>query len=81
MTDTNQHQTPTTQTRLIRWPKVEGRVGICRSHAHTLIQKGQFPAPIKLGGENARASGWLESDIDQWIEDRVAESRKAKEAS
>jgi prophage regulatory protein len=62
----------TNQTRLLRWRDVQPRVGICRSQAHALIQQGNFPAPIKLG---ARASAWLETEIDQWIESRITASR------
>lgn len=48
-----------TQTdRVLRFPEVKTRVGLCRSHIHNLVSQGKFPAPIKLG---ARASGWLES--------------------
>jgi prophage regulatory protein len=28
------------------------------------MQKGKFPEPVSLG---LRAVGWLESDIDDWI--------------
>ena len=34
----------------------------------------KFPKPIKLG---PRASGWLESEINAWISERIAESRSA----
>jgi len=51
-----------------RWPVVFGRVGFCRSYVHKLILKGEFPQPIKLG---QRASGWLESEIDAWLEERI----------
>ena len=57
--------------RFLRWPEVRQRTGICRSHAHSLAAKGQFPKPIKLG---SRASAWVESQIDQWVTDRIAES-------
>ncbi len=58
--------------RLLRWPEVQKRVGICRSHVHQLAAQGKFPAPVKLG---PRASGWLESEINAWIDQRIAESR------
>jgi prophage regulatory protein len=62
--------------RILRWPAVEERVGICRSHAHALAAKGLFPRPIKLSaGANARASGWLQSEIDEWLRNRITESR------
>lgn len=60
--------------RLLRWPDVQPLVGICRSHAHQLISKGKFPAPIKLV-ENGRASGWLESEVREYIAQRVSASR------
>jgi len=76
MADKTLQQVVPIRNNILRWPSVHERVSICRSHAHYLIQKGLFPKPIKLGGgKNARASGWIESEIDQWIEDRIHESR------
>ena len=51
-----------------RWPVVFSRVGLCRSYVHLLISKGEFPHPIKLG---RRTSGWLESEIDAWLDVRI----------
>jgi prophage regulatory protein len=58
--------------RVLRWPEVQLRVGICRSHVHNLVSQGKFPSPIKLG---ARASGWLESEVNTWLENQVSNSR------
>jgi prophage regulatory protein len=58
-------------SRVIRLPAVLDRTGICRSHAYAMMKQKQFPQNIKLG---KRASGWLESDIDAWIEARKAAS-------
>jgi len=66
-------ETTTTNKRLIRWPEVKQRIGYSRSQIHLLINQGKFPAPIKLG---ARASAWLESSIDEWINSRIAASSK-----
>ena len=60
--------------RIIRWPKVHDKVGMCRSHVHQLISKGLFPAQIKLT-PNGRASGWIESEVNEWLEQRIADSR------
>ena len=38
------------------------------SHIARLEKAGRFPKRIKLG---ANRVGWLESEIDQWIEARV----------
>lgn len=41
---------------------------ISRSAIYELIKKGLFPKPIKLG---VRASGWFESEIEQWLEEKA----------
>lgn len=51
--------------RIIRLPEVKRRVGLSRSSIYDYIQKGMFPKQISLG---ARAVGWLEADIDLWID-------------
>ena len=66
------HQRP--PPRIIRWPKVHDKIGLCRSHVHQLITKGLFPAQIKLT-PNGRASGWIESEVDAWLAQRIVDSR------
>ena len=39
---------------------------------YALAAKDEFPKPIKLG---KRSSGWIEEEIDEWIEERIRESR------
>lgn len=60
--------------RLLRWPEVKAATGICRSHAHALAAKNQFPKPIKLS-PNGRASAWVQQEIQEWIDDRIETSR------
>ena len=62
--------------RFLRWPEVKDRIGYSRSQVHSLVKKGGFPAPIKLG---VRASAWLQSSIDEWISDRVMASEMRAE--
>jgi len=64
------------KSRIIRWPEVHERVGYCRTNIYYLIQSGDFPVPIKLG---SRAIGWLESDIEKWIESRIELSENGGE--
>jgi prophage regulatory protein len=66
----------TQSDRILRFPEVRIKVGLCRSHIHNLISKGDFPSPIKLG---ARASGWIESEVDSWIACRIEISRNGGE--
>jgi prophage regulatory protein len=61
-------QSPTTSTRqlrILRLPEVKAKTGFARSTIYALMASGEFPSSIRIG---ARAVGWLESDIDQWIE-------------
>lgn len=61
--------------KIIRLRTVLARTGLSRSMAYMLLRDGLFPKPISLG---LRAVGWLESEIDRWIADRVQQSRKGK---
>lgn len=61
-----------TSKRILRMPAVRVRVGLSRSTIYEAISKGEFPSSISLG---ARAVGWLESDIDAWLESRVSVSK------
>jgi prophage regulatory protein len=36
------------------------------------VGKKQFPKPVKLG---LRSTAWVESEVQEWIEVRTAESR------
>ena len=58
--------------KIIRLRSMLSRTGLSRSMAYDLMAKDLFPKPISLG---ARAVGWLESEIDTWIAQRVKASR------
>lgn len=62
------------EARILRLPQVKERTNLSRSTIYALIKAGQFRAPISLG---ARAVGWLESDVSDFIEARIKASRKA----
>jgi prophage regulatory protein len=57
--------------RVLRFDEVHQKTGLCRAHIHALAAQGRFPKPLKLvpGG---RASGWLESEVNDWIAVRAA---------
>jgi len=38
---------------------------------YKLISDGVFPKPIKLG----RSSRWLKSEVETWMQQRIAQSR------
>ena len=64
------------QQVIMRLPQVTKAIGLARSTIYKRVAAGTFPKPIRLG---PRAVGWLVSEIEQWIADRVAESRRAPE--
>lgn len=43
--------------------------GLCRSHVYSLIAKGMFPRPAKIG----RRSIWSRAEVVAWLEARFAE--------
>jgi len=59
-------------TRILRLPDVKERTGLSRSAIYDYIAKGAFPGSISLG---PRAVGWIESEIEKWLQDRIQESR------
>ncbi len=58
---------------ILRLPAVRAVTGLSRSTLYNRIAEGHFPAPISLGG---RAVGWLESEVQMWLEDRIQKSRQ-----
>jgi len=49
--------------------------GLSGSTIYRLAKKGQFPKPIKLG---QRSSGWLKSEVEQWLQERIEASRNGE---
>ena len=62
----------TERKRFIRLPEVLKRTGLCKAWIYKLISQDRFPEPIKLG---ERAIAFIESEIDEWIEKCILESR------
>ncbi|HAX7643091.1 TPA: AlpA family phage regulatory protein [Escherichia coli] len=45
--------------------------GLSDKWFYKLIQEGVFPNPIKMG----RASRWLKSDLEEWLQAKINDSR------
>jgi prophage regulatory protein len=58
--------------RLLTLNQVMDKIGRKKTFIYAEINAGRFPAPVKLG----RASSWVESEIDAWIE-RLKQDRAA----
>ena len=61
--------------RILRLPEVKSSVGLARSTIYARIEEGTFPKPISLG---PRAVGWLESEIQDWVRQKVESSRSSR---
>ena len=57
---------------ILRLPDVKRSTGLSRSTIYLRIAQGTFPKPVSLGG---RAVGWLEAEVQQWLQRRIEASR------
>ena len=58
--------------QIIRLKDVIVLTGLSRSTIYLRMVQGKFPKKINLG---SRAVGWISSDVNEWIEERIRESR------
>ncbi|CAI1805730.1 helix-turn-helix transcriptional regulator [Serratia ficaria] len=58
---------------LIRLPEVQRRTGYSKAWLYRLMSQGEFPTSVKIG---TRAIAFVESEIDEWVDQRIVESRK-----
>jgi len=61
--------------RLARLKEVEGMAGCGKSTIYEMMRAGKFPKSVRL---NARTVAWPVSAVQQWIQDRIAESQAAQ---
>lgn len=61
-------------TIILRLPTVKARTGLSRSTIYLRMSEGSFPKPVSLGG---RAVGWVETEINDWLNQQIKNSRKA----
>ena len=57
---------------LIRLPEVQRRTGYGKAWIYRLISQKKFPSSVKIG---TRAIAFVESEIDEWVDQRIAKSR------
>tara|TARA_X000000950_G_C13756862_1_gene595132 strand:+ start:480 stop:680 length:201 start_codon:yes stop_codon:yes gene_type:complete len=56
-------------TNIIRLPEVIAKTGLSRSTIYVQISKGNFPKGVPIGDH---ARGWLNHEIEEWINSRAA---------
>jgi prophage regulatory protein len=54
--------------KILRLPDVINITGLSRSSIYQKISDGEFPKQISLGSKSV---GWIEADIQNWIEDKI----------
>lgn len=59
--------------QLIRLKKVEAKTGLKKSMVYDLMSRDEFPKRIKIGN---RAVAWIEREVDQWVKNKIPESRQ-----
>ena len=61
--------------KFLRRPAVTEVTGLPRSSIYDAIAAGTFPKPFPLG---EKAVGWLEAEIIEWQQKRIAEPRGSR---
>ena len=71
------------EVRILRRKQVEARTGLSRSTIYAKLRLNPkrptdydptFPTPVSVG---AKAVGWIESELDDWLIAQINKSRKA----
>lgn len=60
---------------ILRLPAVKARTGLSRSTIYLRVSDSNFPRPVQLGG---RAVGWVEAEIDEWLDHQIENRRDPK---
>lgn len=76
--DTSHTDSPPGTSRLLRIREVLHLCGLSRATLYREIKLHTFPAPVKL---SARSVGWLQEDVAQWLEARIAQRGPAYDAA
>jgi len=63
---------PGTSVQILRLPQVCKVTGLGRSMIYQLESARRFPCRVRIG---ARAVGWVESEVQLWLADRVERYR------
>ncbi|MCW9640984.1 AlpA family transcriptional regulator [Klebsiella michiganensis] len=58
---------------LIRLSEVQRRTGYSKAWIYRLMADKRFPTSVKIG---SRAIAFIESEVDEWINERIEASRK-----
>lgn len=69
MTDRTRERGANKPVRFLRASEIQARLGVSRGTIYGWVAAGLFPRPIPLG---PRVVGWIESEFEEWVHNRVA---------
>lgn len=52
--------------------EVANKIGVSLSALETLIRSGSFPVSIKLGDSEKSTQGWIDTEVDAWLEQKMS---------
>jgi prophage regulatory protein len=58
-------------TKILRLPDVLQHCGLSRSSLYAQVAEGKFPKPVKI---STRSVGWVESDLNDWVQSRIKDA-------
>ena len=64
--------------QILKLSEVKRITGMSGSSIYRGAANGTFPKQIKLG---ERSSGWLKSEVEQWLQERIEASRTGGEGA
>ncbi|GAF71033.1 unnamed protein product [marine sediment metagenome] len=69
-------ETPTEfeNPRFLRLNQVVEKTGISRSTVYLYLNQGRFPKPVHV---SERLVAWVESEVDAWMQERIAARKSA----
>lgn len=64
-------------SQILKLTDVKRITGLSGSSIYRAISTNKFPRQIKL---SERSSGWIKSEVEQWLQERIEASRNNGEA-
>ena len=64
--------------RIYRLKETEQKTGLRKPKIYALIEEGRFPRPVKIG---PRMKGWIDEELDEFIEGLRAERDRENAAA
>lgn len=59
--------------KILRLKEVLSITGLSKTSIYDFVADGSFPMSVQLG---ARSVGWIESEIDDWINKKIEQRNK-----